>query len=35
MQPVATLHRILRDEADLEAWLAEARTATMEKLPNG
>ena len=35
VQPVTPPHRILRDEADLDAWLAEMRTSIMEKLRNG
>lgn len=35
VQPVSPPHRILRNEADLEAWLAEVRTSILEKLPNG
>lgn len=35
VQPVTPPHCILRNEADLEAWLAEVRTSILEKLPNG
>lgn len=35
VQPVTAPHRILRDEADLEAWLAEVRKAVLAKLHEG
>lgn len=35
VQPVTPPHRILRDEADLDAWLTEVRTAVIQKLANG
>lgn len=35
VQPVTPPHCILRDEADLEAWLAEVRKVVLGKLPNG
>lgn len=35
VQPLTPPHRILRDEADLDAWLAEVRTAVIKKLPDG
>lgn len=35
VQPVTPPHCILRNEADLDAWLAEVRTTILEKLPNG
>ena len=35
VQPLAPPHRILRNEADLAAWLAEVRTAVIKKLPDG
>jgi hypothetical protein len=35
VQPVTPPRRILRSEADLEAWLAEVRSAVLAKLSNG
>jgi hypothetical protein len=35
MQPISPPHRILCDEADLDAWLPEVRTAVIQKLANG
>ncbi|KFB73524.1 MAG: hypothetical protein AW09_001214 [Candidatus Accumulibacter phosphatis] len=35
MQPVTLPRRLLRSEADLEAWLAEVRSAVLAKLSNG
>ena len=35
VQPISPPHRILRDEADLDTWLAEVRTAVIQKLTNG
>jgi hypothetical protein len=35
VQPVTPPHRILKDEADLDAWVAEVREAVLEKLQNG
>ncbi|WP_187292323.1 hypothetical protein [Candidatus Symbiobacter mobilis] len=35
VQPVTPPYRILRDEADLDAGLAEVRTAVIQKLANG
>lgn len=35
VQPVTPPHCILRNEADLEAWLAEVRKVVLGKLPNG
>jgi hypothetical protein len=35
VQPIAPPCRILRNEADLDAWLAEVRTAVIRKLPDG
>jgi hypothetical protein len=35
VQPITPPRRILRTEADLDAWLAEVRTAVIKKLPDG
>ena len=35
VQPVTPPHCILRNEADLDAWLAEVRKVVLGKLPNG
>lgn len=35
VQPVTAPRRILRSEADLEAWLAEVRKSVLDKLPDG
>ena len=35
VQPITPPRRILRNEADLDAWLAEVRTAVIKKLPDG
>lgn len=35
VQPVTPPHRILQNEADLDAWVAEVRKAVLEKLQNG
>lgn len=35
VQPVTPPHRILRDEADLDAWLAEVRQTVLAKLADG
>jgi hypothetical protein len=35
VQTLTPPHRILRDEADLDAWLAEVRTVVIKKLPDG
>jgi hypothetical protein len=35
VQPITPPRRILHNEADLDAWLAEVRTAVIKKLPDG
>ncbi|MDP1524309.1 MAG: hypothetical protein Q8M20_00730 [Rhodocyclaceae bacterium] len=35
VQPLTPPHRILRNEADLDAWVAEVRKAILAKLPDG
>ncbi len=35
VQPLTPPHRILRDEADLDAWVAEVRKAVLAKLADG
>ena len=35
VQPVTPPRRVVRSEADLDAWLAEVKTVVLEKLPSG
>jgi glutathione S-transferase len=35
VQPVTPPRRLVRSEADLDAWLAEVRAAVLSKLPAG
>ena len=35
VQPVTPPHCILRNEADLDAWVTEVRKVVLGKLPNG
>jgi len=35
VQPVTPPRRVVRSEADLDAWLAEVKAVVLEKLPSG